>query len=133
MTQQTIQADATVPEGPVTGTAALWFGVLGAPAAWLIQFQLNYTLIPWACPKPWLMTLIRLATLLFLLGVLMATLVCWREWNRLGGTSPPPERERDEVGRTRFLGLLGMMSGALFFLIILGQGIATFMINPCWD
>ena len=133
MSRQTIQANPTVPEAPASGTAALWFGVLGAPAAWLVLFQLNYVLIPWACPKPWLMTLIRLATLVFLLAVLMATLVCWREWNRTRERSARPACEKDEVGRTRFLALLGLMSGALFFLIILGQGIAIFMINPCWD
>ena len=55
-----------------------------------------------------------------------------REWHHLG-RGWPAGSEGDEQGRTRFLAVSGIVSSALFSLIILAQAITGFFISPCWD
>ena len=48
------------------GTVSLWTGVVGAPLAWIIKFQLMYIIVPWACPVPHRIIYIHLLSLLVL-------------------------------------------------------------------
>lgn len=107
----------------------MWCGVLGGPIAWLVQLQANYALVPWVCRHGgrWALTAM---SVIFLFLSLAAMGVCLAFWRR------PRTREKDIAGavvaeRCRFLARLGMWTGALFFLVILAQGIATMIFNPC--
>jgi hypothetical protein len=51
----------------------LWTGILAGPAAWLLQFEINYALVPWACATGHLFAL-RLVTLG---GLLLAAAGGW--------------------------------------------------------
>ena len=115
-----------------TGTVSLWAGVLGAPAAWLLKFQLMYIIVPWACPVPHRIIYIHLLSLLVLALSAAAGYLSWREWTRASPSSPSSPDDTP-ASRTRFLAAMGMMNSTLFFLISLGQGIAALMLNPCWD
>lgn len=107
---------------------ALWLGVLGPPVLWLAQFQTNYTLVPWVCAHGhrWTITAVNLAALV--VAALLA-LLSWRNWKTAGVQWP--SRARDTATRTRFLSVLGLMSGALFFLAIVAQSLAPLWIDPC--
>jgi hypothetical protein len=112
------------------GAIPLYAGLLGAPLLWAIQFQLTYMLVPWACThrNHWLLPLIHLV--FFFLSIACGVL-SWREWRRVGAT-PPQSQEEERVARTKFLGALGLMSVALFALLILAQTLTSFFLDPCW-
>ena len=111
------------------GTISLWAGVLGSPIAWAIQFELTYMLVPWVCThhNRWLLPLLHIA---FLALSVLGGVVSWRDWQRVGQTMPHSQDE-ETVGRTRFLAALGVMSAALFSLLIVAQLAASFFLDPC--
>jgi hypothetical protein len=108
------------------GTPSLWAAVLGAPAVWAIHLQLNYALVQFVClwQRKWLLPAVTIACLV-LAG--MGTLVALLEWRNA------PTAEDDEIDHTRFLAILGVMTGTLFFVTILATGLPTFFFNPCQD
>ena len=112
------------------GAIPLYAGLLGSPILWAVQFQLTYMLVPWVCThrNGWLLPLIHLV--FFALSVVCGVL-SWREWKRVG-TSMPQSEEYERVARTKFLGALGLMSVALFSLLILAQTVTSFFLDPCW-
>src|SRR5207248_3682539 len=100
----------------------VWAGVLGAPAAWGLQLQVCYTVsatVLCAHGHVWLM---HLFTALFLALSLAGGVLSWREWHEAGRAAAEGS-EASREGRTRFLGLLGMMTSGLFSLLIVAQGI----------
>lgn len=111
---------------------ALWAGVLGAPLLWGVQLQLIYLLVPWVCGSGHT-GLLHLLTLLFLLLILTGGAVSWHDWRQAGGGSPDDPIVGGPLGRTRFLGALGMLVSALFSVLIIAQGITAFFFNPCWN
>ena len=114
------------------GSIPVWAGFIGAPLLWLAHLQLTYMLVPWVCTThrhwPW-----HLLTLVFLgIGVWFIFL-CWREWRRVGGGVPSSSEQPADSARTRFVAVVGMMSSALFTLIIAAEHIPTFILHPCWN
>ena len=111
------------------GKPALWAGIIGAPMIWLTQFLICYALVPYVCHTHKFFSL-HLTTLIALILVAAAGVVCWKEWMDSGLRSPQSE-DGDRLGSTRLAALVGLLSSALTFLLIVAQGIATFMVDPC--
>ena len=38
-----------------------------------------------------------------------------------------------ESARVKFMAMLGVLSNALFFVVLIAASIPPFMIDPCWD
>jgi hypothetical protein len=112
------------------GTVPMWAAVLGGPIVWLLQFQVNYMLVPWVCTTghQCVRHLLALLALLLVLGGGWLACVEWRRQGRGGMEEDLP----GFVGRTRFLSMLGMLSSILFALLIVMQDIASFFLSPCW-
>jgi hypothetical protein len=110
------------------GLRVLWAGLFGAPAAFLLNLQVSYMLVQWACTTghEWAIHLSNGATLLLALG---AGLIAWRAWHGTGRDQP--ESEPDVLGRSRFLAMLGVFMTPLFALLIVAQWIAVFVFGPC--
>jgi hypothetical protein len=108
---------------------SLWFAVIGAPFLYLLHHQLIYTLVPWACAsrKHWVLPAVSAVFLLFLGG---SGTVSWRELRRLP-IAPDGAALHAPFDRHRFLATLGLMSAALFFLLVCAQGLATLILDPC--
>jgi hypothetical protein len=108
---------------------SLWLAVLGAPFLFLCHLQLNYALARWACiaGKQWPLQLVSAVFLLLLIG---SGVVSALDLRRTGGISMETSVEVP-VARHRALASLGIMLASLFFLLVLAQGIATFLIGPC--
>ncbi|HJQ70616.1 MAG TPA: hypothetical protein VKA70_16685 [Blastocatellia bacterium] len=107
---------------------ALWAGVLLAPFAFLLNLQISYALVPWACSagQPfWLHVASCGSLLLSLLGLFTA----WRNWQKAGRESKV--EGGDPRARSRFMAMLGLLMSGLFSLVILAQWIADFIIDPC--
>lgn len=102
-----------------------WFGVLLAPAAWLIQFELNYALVRWVGLHQtyWPLYLVSFVFLLIALGGFGLS---WRNWQvaKHGGVGDDQANMRG-----RFLATIGMMVSALFSLLIIAQAIPNFVLK----
>lgn len=108
--------------------ASLWTGLLLAPVAWICQLQASYLLVFYACSSRHIFTL-HVATLVFLLAAAIGGFIAWRNWERVGRELP--SEDAGPVPRTRFMALLGLLTSALFFLLILVQGLPSFFLEPC--
>jgi nicotinamide riboside transporter PnuC len=110
------------------GLLALWTGLLAGPLVWLMQLQAAYVLVGWAC-KSNSQLLLYLVTLVALLLVAGAGLLSWRCWKQTGRDWP--NEAGGVVPRSRFMAVLGVLTSALFFVLILAQGIPNFIFTPC--
>lgn len=133
-------ADATERSELITreesrGSAALWFGVLGAPIAWVFHMTIGYSLEEWFACSPstsspgeilgvdvraWAIGI----TVVFAAVALAAGLVaarCWRRAKEDGGTG----------GRARWMGMVGVMNSALYLVIILGGLGPALLLSVC--
>ena len=109
--------------------AALWIGVLGPPAVWGLQMQINYGLVPRLCSTHanWLM---HLCSVVGLLLAAIATAFAWRQFTRLRHEEPGARGDQ-WAAWPRFMAVLGLMVGLMFCLLIVAQAIPGFLINPC--
>ncbi|HEX2779573.1 MAG TPA: hypothetical protein VHM30_08750 [Gemmatimonadaceae bacterium] len=117
------------PETGAPGGGLQWYGVLIPPLAMLTNLSLGFALVPWSCSAN-NRALLHVEIALLVLISVSGGLVAHREWRRHGGGG-----EVDDAGgpaaRSRFLGVLGMASSALFTLILLGQWLANAFLTPC--
>ena len=107
---------------------ALWVGVLLAPFAFLLNLQISYMLVPWACKTDqpfWL----HVASFGSLLLALLGALTAWRNWQKAGRELQ--SKGGGPVARSRFLAILGLLMSGMFSLVILAQWAADFIIDPC--
>ena len=104
-----------------------WFGVLGGPVAWLLQFIVNYALVRWECIGHSSMT-IHLVSAGFLLVVIAAGIVSVNNFARTRGH---PASEEKMASRHHFMAVLGIFTSSIFTLGIIMQAIASFIWNPC--
>ena len=122
---------AAAPDVPAHGRSlSLWAGVLGAPAAWGLQLQVGYALVPWVCRTHHYWVL-HAVTLGFVLLAALGGWLSYRDWQAAGRGSPD-ETDGGATARTRFLGALGMVTCGLFALLIIAQGVASFFLDACW-
>ena len=99
--------------------AAAWIGVLGPPIIWLFQFEINYALVPFACANAlrWPIYMVTLIALALAAG---CGLMSWR--TRAANDAPE---------YIRFMGLGGAVLATGFSLVIIAQGIAGIVLEPC--
>lgn len=118
-------------------SALLWFGALGAPAAWTVQLIVNYSLEEWfACAPattvrgevlgvgvPTTALVVTSATTLIALAAGLVSLRCYRRI-----TDGPA----DEVGsRARWMALAGMMNSVLYLIVILASVGPPLLLDVC--
>jgi hypothetical protein len=110
------------------GLLVLWVGILLPPFAWFLHQQLSYMLVPWACStgRQFILYGVTLAMLLLAIG---SGLTARQSWRRLGRDEPHEAGE--VVARSRFMAIVGMLSGVMFSLVILARGIPSFILNAC--
>lgn len=118
----TAPADAADNRSP--GLLLLWTGMLGPPILWAIRLSASYVLVPVVCRTGWI-GLLHAVTAASLVGVLLAGVLAYRAWRGRPGTDTPPS------GRMRFMGLAGVLSASFFFAVIVAEGLANFLVDPC--
>jgi hypothetical protein len=118
----------TDPRTEIAGAkrlAALWAGILVAPAAFAANLQLSYLLVHPACLKND-MTPLHVVQILCLVAALGGGLIAWQALRR--------ERAGEAGGRgdrSRFLAGLGVWTSALFALVIVAQAVPSFVLHQC--
>jgi len=103
-----------------SSSIALWFANLAGPLALIINFQLRYALVPYACEtgRRWMLTGISIP--LFIVALLGA-FSGWR-WLRAG--------DGDDA-RIRFMALCGIALSLVFALTIAAMDIPDLYFHPC--
>jgi len=115
-------------EQQATTPKALWMLIVAGPVIVAIEMQANFVLVRQACSAQrnvMLYAVIIVAMLLTIATVLVAISL----WSR-AGTAWPTEAI-DLANRIRFITALGILSSGMSFLVILAQGIATVLFDPC--
>jgi hypothetical protein len=102
-------------------------GLFAGSIAWLISTQLNYALVGWACSAGagWVTSAAAAALMVVSLG---GGLLSWRAWANAG---PVPEPDSSIAAPRRLLAGIGVLSAALFALVIGLQGTAGLLLQGC--
>ena len=100
-----------------SSSVTLWSGILAPAAAYAIDLQLRYALVPWAC-KTGRMPALTLISIPLLLISITGGLMSWRE---LHGS----------VDRMRAMALVGIALSFVFSLTIIAMTIPDFFVRPC--
>lgn len=111
--------------GDLLGTKTdlkLWIGILAGPSAWVIQLALVYPIAQLTCHAGFApqhpVTIHAISA-----GALVATV--------LGGYPPWQLRKEVSQQRVRFMAQLGLLTCALFALIVLATWVPPFIMNNC--
>jgi len=115
------EEDATTPRG-------LWLLVIAGPAIVAAEQQANFVLVRQACSMQRNVALYAVVIVAILLTI-AAAMIGVSIWRR-NGTAWPTEAG-DLANRIRFISVLGILSSAMSFLVIVAQGIATVHFDPC--
>ena len=110
------------------GLAKLVAGLLLPPFAWLLDLQVSYATVKWACAAD-----ARGVLLLLPLGSLaLVTLAAWLSWScwTMLRDQAEPEGARME-DRSYFLALGGLAMSAVFALLILTSYAPRYFLSPC--
>jgi hypothetical protein len=114
----------------------MWFGLLGAPGAWVAQFLVGYTMTQAACgdagwdpPVDGVTLAATIIAALVAVAAELAALKVWAETRPVqgaGGAEEPPPK-----GRIHFLATVGIVITPLFLFIILMSGIGAVVLPEC--
>jgi hypothetical protein len=108
----------------------MWFGLLGAPSAWVVQFLISYWFSETACAGPRRAAPVDTATAIAT-GLAIAVAVAAglsglavMQATKGQGDAPPP-------GRVHMLGIVGLTISPLFLMIIIFNGIGVLVLPEC--
>lgn len=130
MSTETIDLRPEAPpreQAPVSD-AALWTAVLLGPIVFLVNLQVSYVMVDWACASgtEWALHVVHAVSVAIAIG---GTWVSRSFWRRAGGSWP--DTEGGSAARTRLLGALGALGGALFALSIGTQWLTVMILGVC--
>ncbi|HBB87649.1 MAG TPA: hypothetical protein DC047_08555 [Blastocatellia bacterium] len=106
----------------------LWMGALLPPIIWAAQMELNYWAVRGACVRGSNLRLF-FVTLVAVLVIAFSGLCAWIGARRSGAGERVAWGAL--VSNSRFMLALGLMSGVIFFIAVLAQGIAAVILHPC--
>jgi hypothetical protein len=111
-----------------TTPRALWLLVIAGPAIVAAEQQANFVLVRQACSMQRNVALYVVVIVAILLTIATA-MIGVSIWRRSGAAWPT--EAVDLANRIRFISVLGILSSAMSFLVIVAQGIATIHFDPC--
>jgi hypothetical protein len=106
---------------------ALWFGMLGGPAAAFLNVALTYQIVDRACIAR-SSTVIHLFMGTFVLLAAIAGGISWRCRTR---SRSWPDDAGGMLARSRFMATVGLLTSAISVVAILMQWIPVFFIGAC--
>lgn len=115
------EEQATTPRG-------LWLLVIVGPAIVAAEQQANFVLVRQACSMQRNVALYAVVIVAMVLTIVSA-MIAVSIWRRTGAAWPT--EATDLANRIRFISVLGLLSSAMSFLVIVAQGIATVNFDPC--
>ena len=123
-----VRPEAPPREHPPVSDLALWTAVLSGPVVFLLNLQINYVMVDWACNtgNEWALHVVHLVSLA---AVAAGTLLGATLWRRVGRTWPDPDGSSDS--RARLLAALGTLGGVTFAVSIVAQWITVMVLGAC--
>ncbi|HJP95374.1 MAG TPA: hypothetical protein VJ875_25730 [Pyrinomonadaceae bacterium] len=115
------EVQATTPKG-------LWLLVVLPPIIGAISMETSYVLVRQSCAAQHNLAL-YVVTLAAMVLTVANAVVAYVIWKRAGVVWPT--EAVDLATRTRFIAVVGILSSVMSFLVILAQGIATVLFDPC--
>ena len=106
---------------------ATWFAVTGGIGAWMVHLTVTASLVELVCEHPGWTWVLHLVTAL----TAAVTLVAMGMSAALALRSPDSESAESSAGQMRFLGLLGLLLGAINLALILLEGSYAIFLSPC--
>jgi hypothetical protein len=110
------------------GLAKLIGGLLLPPLAWLLDLQVSYATVKWACAAD-----ARSVLLLLPVGSLaliaLATWLSWSCWTALREEAVPEGARMED--RSYFLAVAGLAMNGVFLLLILTSYAPRYFLSPC--
>jgi hypothetical protein len=102
--------------------------ILLAPFAWLLDMQISYAMVKWACEhdRRELLLLMPLGSLM-LVGV--AAAMSWSTLKRVKANAVEDGGHTED--RSYFLAIAGIGMSALFALLILTSVVPRYVLSPC--
>lgn len=105
-----------------------WTGILLAPVTWIVSFEFNYALVPFACQSrsTWPLHATSLVALAIAGLGLIAASYTWSATGKVALTD-----EADSLHRNGFLGMFGLLFSGILIVLIAAQWIPVFFVDPC--
>ena len=131
------------PHRERVGLWAMWFCIVGAPAAWSLQQLIAPTLFAHGCyPKDvpvatpiWgnLRSVALAVELIAIVVCVVAGFTAWRNWGRTRGEKEGSGHHLIEAGdgRSRFMAMVGLICSGLFLLATIFATGLLYMVQPC--
>ena len=123
--ERTTTADG---EHVLSGNFWLWVGLLLPPIAWIAQLQTLYLTSEYGCTTldfVWN----HVTSVVALVVSAAGGVIAWRLW-RSGGSHTSNEGPKPS-SRRQFMALLGVLTGALFTVVVFAQWLPTLVGVPC--
>jgi hypothetical protein len=110
------------------GLMMLIGGLLIGPFAWLLDLQISYASVKWACAnnKRALLLALPIGSLALLAA---GTWMSWSSWTKLRGDASNEGARMED--RSYFLAISGLALNALFALLILTSFVPRYFLSPC--
>jgi hypothetical protein len=123
-----VRPEAPPREHPPVSDLALWTSVLGGPFVFLLNLEVSYVMVDWACNAgtDWALHLVHFASLVLSAACALLGLTLLRRMR-------PDARDTGSGSdaRSRLLARLGILSGTLFAVSILAQWIGVMVLGTC--
>lgn len=107
----------------------LWGGLFGGPVVWFVQFQTNYSLVSWCCAHSNKLVLLIVSVVFILLAIGSCVLAITN--SRELASANVKSFETGSFAMCRFMSQVGTWTSILFILLIIGQAIPPFILDPC--
>jgi hypothetical protein len=123
-----VRPEAPPREHPPVSDLALWTSTLSGPLVFLLNLEVSYVMVDWACNSgnEWALHLVHLVSLA---AVVAGTLLGAALWRRVGRSWPDPGGSADS--RSRLLAALGTLGGVAFAISIVAQWITVMVLGAC--
>jgi hypothetical protein len=103
---------------------ALWSGLALGPLSWMLNTQLNYSLIEWFCAAGW--NPVPAIAAVFTVTSLVGSAISWLAWSRAGMRIPEQDGQPHRLVRG-----ISVAAGVLFAIVIALQGVAGLIVGAC--
>jgi hypothetical protein len=122
-----VRTEAGPREHPPVSDLALWTSVLGGPFVFLLNLEVNYVMVDWACNtgNDWALHVVHFVALVLSAACALLGLAL------LGRMRANATDSGGSDSRSRLLAMLGILSGALFAVSILAQWIPVMVLGTC--
>ena len=123
-----IRTEAAPREPPPVSDLALWTSVLGGPFLFLLNLEVNYVMVDWACNtgNDWALHVVHFVSFVLSAACALLGVMLLRRVRRSG-----PDTDRASDARSRLLATLGISSGTLFAVSVSAQWIGVMVLGTC--